>query len=387
MKLIKLNESIKCSKETVNSMVAQLAKNIEDYKTLMAYFPEDSDYWQEMIDKCSDYWQEMIDKCQAEIDKYSSYEPLSEDYGYTHRCPKCGDDTGEELETDSYGHKTFRCASCGYYSEDESEWVMLDESINSGTTYNIDDYSPKAIVAEITAKVKDPNVSFIKLYYKSRYGNGCTCFKRNGDSWLWVNDKGLVMNHGTVNEKNSLNLSDSYVVKQLVYSLRNNNCTKLVVDTTYVKESLTKGMTHKSKSKSIKESTESVKKLREASNSSRFDEDKADYNYELESGGFWDSRTTPKATTGRIADILLKVKDYLAHYYGDEGLYYFDNDFLPKAVDSGINYGIDSDKLRLVKNWFDSGMPDDWSKKIWNESLYKSKSKSINEDMSEEDYD
>ena len=56
-------------------------------------------------------------------------EPLSEDYGYTHRCPKCGDDTGEELETDSYGHKTFRCASCGYYSENESEWVMLDESV------------------------------------------------------------------------------------------------------------------------------------------------------------------------------------------------------------------------------------------------------------------
>ena len=56
-------------------------------------------------------------------------EPLSEDYGYTHRCPKCGDDTGEKLETDSYGHKTFRCASCGYDSENESEWAMLDESV------------------------------------------------------------------------------------------------------------------------------------------------------------------------------------------------------------------------------------------------------------------
>lgn len=103
-------------------------------------------------------------------------------------------------------------------------------SINSSTTYNIDDYSPNAMADKITAKVKDPNVSFIKLYYKSIYGNGCTCFKRNGNSWSWVNDKGLVMNRGTVNEKNSLNLSDSYVVKQLVYSLRNNNCTKLVVD-------------------------------------------------------------------------------------------------------------------------------------------------------------
>lgn len=118
MKVIKLNESIAYSKETIDSMVAQLEKNIEDYKILMADFPEDSDYWQEMIDKC-----------QAEIDEYSSYEPLSENYGYTHRCPKCGDDTGEELETDSYGHKTFRCASCGYDSENESEWETLDESI------------------------------------------------------------------------------------------------------------------------------------------------------------------------------------------------------------------------------------------------------------------
>ena len=114
--------------------------------------------------------------------------------------------------------------------QDDWEDDYFVESINSSTTYNIDDYSPKAMVDEITAKVKDPNVSFIKLYYKSRYGNGCTCFKRNGNSWSWVNDKGLVMNHGTVNEKNSLNLSDQYVVKQLIYSLRNNNCTKLIID-------------------------------------------------------------------------------------------------------------------------------------------------------------
>lgn len=104
------------------------------------------------------------------------------------------------------------------------------ESINSSIVYNVDDYSPNAMIAEINAKVKDPNVSFIKLQYTSRYGAGCTCFKRDENSWLWVNDKGLVMNRGTINEKNSLNLSDSYVARQLIYSLRNNSCTKLVVE-------------------------------------------------------------------------------------------------------------------------------------------------------------
>ena len=96
--------------------------------------------------------------------------------------------------------------------------------------YNVDDYSPNAMIAEINAKVKDPEVSFIKLQYTSGYGAGCTCFKRDGNSWLWVDDKGLVMTRGTVNEKNSLNLSDSYVARQLIYSLRNNNCTKLVIE-------------------------------------------------------------------------------------------------------------------------------------------------------------
>ena len=67
MKVIKLNESIAYGEETIDSMITQLNKNIEDYKILMADFPEDSDYWQEMIDKC-----------QAEIDEYSSYEPLDE---------------------------------------------------------------------------------------------------------------------------------------------------------------------------------------------------------------------------------------------------------------------------------------------------------------------
>lgn len=107
---------------------------------------------------------------------------------------------------------------------------------------------------------------------------------------------------------------------------------------------------------------------------SRFEEDKADFNHELKSGSFWDSRTTPKATMGRIADILLNVQDYLGHFFGDDGLQYFTKEFLPKAVKSGIKYGIDPDKLKFVKNWFDSGRPDEMAKKIWSESYARKES-------------
>ena len=66
---------------------------------------------------------------------------IHEDYEFI--CPKCADHTGEELELDSYGHKTFRCASCGYDSTNEDEWkpLDLDESKSIKEEKTIDDYT------------------------------------------------------------------------------------------------------------------------------------------------------------------------------------------------------------------------------------------------------
>lgn len=133
-------------------------------------------------------------------------------------------------------------------------------------------------------------------------------------------------------------------------------------------------------SKHIQKTRKKSSKLREASydrlnDSDQFDEDKDYYNEQVESGHFWDSRTTSKATMGRIADILLKVKEYFTHHYNDEGLHYFNDYFLPKAVDSGVKFGIDPDKLKFVKKWFDSGNPDgEMSKEIYGESYTRKKS-------------
>lgn len=133
-------------------------------------------------------------------------------------------------------------------------------------------------------------------------------------------------------------------------------------------------------SKHIQKTRKKSSKLRESNyyglnDRSEFDDDKALYNNELESGSFWELRTTPKATMGRIADILMKVGEYFVHYYGEDGEDYFNNDLLPKAVDSGVKFGIDSDKLEFVKNWFDSGCHDgEMSKKIWGESYTRKKS-------------
>lgn len=133
-------------------------------------------------------------------------------------------------------------------------------------------------------------------------------------------------------------------------------------------------------SKHIQKTRKKSSKLREASydglnDSDQFDEDKDYYNEQVESGHFWDSRTTSKATMGRIADILLKVKEYFVHYYSEDGEDYFNNDLLPKAVKSGIEFGIDPDKLKFVKKWFDSGNPDgEMSKEIYGESYTRKKS-------------
>lgn len=63
---------------------------------------------------------------------------IEEDYDYKFICPKCGETTGDELETDTYGHKTFRCASCGYDSQNKDEWnpIESEESVNESKSIN-----------------------------------------------------------------------------------------------------------------------------------------------------------------------------------------------------------------------------------------------------------
>ena len=139
MKIKKLNEStekfskkldemtIGYDEKSIDNQIRILKNNIEDYEQLIVDEPEDKDYWQEMINKC-----------QAEIDELKSYKPLDESTSkkklkvikessaYEYVCPKCKEETADELESDSYGHRTFRCASCGYSSQNIGEWDLVE---------------------------------------------------------------------------------------------------------------------------------------------------------------------------------------------------------------------------------------------------------------------
>lgn len=65
----KIQESmtIAYDKSTITNMIDRIQRNLEDYKSLLTEFPEDGEYWREMIHKC-----------EIEIAELESYEPLDE---------------------------------------------------------------------------------------------------------------------------------------------------------------------------------------------------------------------------------------------------------------------------------------------------------------------
>lgn len=65
----RLNEAmtIAYDKSTITNMIDRIQRNLDDYKSLLSEFPDDAEYWKEMISKC-----------QTEIDELRSYEPLGE---------------------------------------------------------------------------------------------------------------------------------------------------------------------------------------------------------------------------------------------------------------------------------------------------------------------
>lgn len=65
----KIQESmtIAYDEDTIKNMINRIQRNLEDYKSLLTEFPEDREYWKEMIRKC-----------ELEIAELESYTPLNE---------------------------------------------------------------------------------------------------------------------------------------------------------------------------------------------------------------------------------------------------------------------------------------------------------------------
>lgn len=77
------------------------------------------------------------------------------------------------------------------------------------------------------------SANYIQISYNDPFikGGAGVAFKRIDGKWAWVTGKsGKLMNAGTPNEKNSLNLTNGYVLRQLTYLLRNNDCKYLSIE-------------------------------------------------------------------------------------------------------------------------------------------------------------
>ena len=87
---------------------------------------------------------------------------------------------------------------------------------------------------ELTKLIKrNLDSDFISLAYNDKAGAGkCdVTFTRIDGSWTRTNKKGEVLNRDTVNEINSLKLSNSEVFKELLYCLKNNDVFNLTLGT------------------------------------------------------------------------------------------------------------------------------------------------------------
>lgn len=97
--------------------------------------------------------------------------------------------------------------------------------------HNIDELSYNQCVSIIKDALDNANYIQISYYDPFMKGTAGTAFKKIDGKWAWVAGKsGKLMNAGTPNEKNSLNLTNGYVLRQLTYALKHNDCKYLSVE-------------------------------------------------------------------------------------------------------------------------------------------------------------
>lgn len=114
------------------------------------------------------------------------------------------------------------------FDEEERNNTMSRRFNESAQSYRLADYSMKDIKNVLDNALK--SASQITVVYKDGLaGRSYLSYKRDGDSWTFVNEKGQVMNRGTQNEKSSTGLSKNYVYRNLVYVLNNKNVVELKI--------------------------------------------------------------------------------------------------------------------------------------------------------------
>lgn len=114
------------------------------------------------------------------------------------------------------------------FDEEERNNVTSCRFNESAKSYHLADYSMKDIKNVLDNALK--SASQITVVYKdSLSGQSYLSYKRDGDSWTFVNEKGQVMNRGTQNERSSTGLSKNYVYRNLVYALNNKNVVELKI--------------------------------------------------------------------------------------------------------------------------------------------------------------
>lgn len=101
---------------------------------------------------------------------------------------------------------------------------------------------------ELTKLIKrNLDSDFISLAYNGKAGaDKCdVTFTRIDGSWARTNKKGEPLNRGTINEINSLSLSNSEVFKELLYCLKNNDVFNLTLGTKSEDDFLEEGFRYK----------------------------------------------------------------------------------------------------------------------------------------------
>ncbi len=89
------------------------------------------------------------------------------------------------------------------------------------------------------------------------------------------------------------------------------------------------------------------------------------------STSFWSSRTGKGATAGRIADILLKVRDHLTHYKNKLKPEEQWDAMLPKYIEAGKRFGLNAEALSKAIDFVKTGRGNPWKDSITEDALTK----------------
>lgn len=91
--------------------------------------------------------------------------------------------------------------------------------------------------------------------------------------------------------------------------------------------------------------------------------------YTIPTVDFWEERTEKDASEGRIADILLDIKDFLEYYEDRIPEEYHWEEMFPKYVQAGIEFGLDKEKLNRVVDYINTGEGNPWKNESIKESV------------------